>query len=195
MSDANQLEQDLHYVREVVDRADRSPHRPVAIYSIWALYVLIGYPLVDFAPRYSGPFFSIGWLVCMVLTLYFVYRYKKSTGVKSGGHRSSLFWLGGSTLIILSLIGLSITNSNLRGEASGQLAVVLIGIFYYLGGVHYDRNFLWLGPVLCVGGILVGIVPHYGWTALGIVFALGLMGPTLFVPRPPEEIQTSAPAV
>jgi len=41
---------------------------------------------------------------------------------------------------------------------------------------------------------LVGFVPHYGWAALGIVFALGLIGPTLFTPRPPEEIQESTPA-
>jgi hypothetical protein len=194
MSDVQQFQQDIQYVREVVARAERSPQRPVAIYLIWALYVLIGYPLIDFAPRYAGPFFMIGWLVCIGATMFLGYRYKKAAGVKSGENRIKLFWWGGSALMFLCIIGLSATIPALRGHASGQVAVVMVGIFYYLGGVNYDRNFLWLGLVLCAAGLLVGFVPHYGWTALGIVFALGLIGPALLAPRPPREIQGSLAA-
>ena len=56
----------------------------------------------------------------------------------------------------------------------------MIGLDYFLAGVHFDRNFLWLGPVLMAGGILVGLFPQYGWTGLGVVIALGLIVPTLF---------------
>jgi hypothetical protein len=194
MSDANQLQQDLHYVREVVDRADRSPHGRVAIYWIWALYVLIGYPLMDFAPRYAGPFFALGIIVGVAATLFLKRRYKNLAGVRPKRDRSNLFWWGGLALIILCSIGISIVIPHMTAKASGQITVILVGLFYFLAGVHYDRNFLWLGPFLCVAGVLVGFVPHYGWTALGIVFALGLVGPTLFTPRPPKEIQESNPA-
>ena len=59
----------------------------------------------------------------------------------------------------------------------------MIGLVYFLAGVHLDRNFLWLGPVLIVGGVLVGMAPRYGWTILGVVVALGLVVPSFFPPR------------
>jgi hypothetical protein len=194
MSDTHEVEQDLHYVREVVTRAERSPQRRAGIYWIWALYVLIGYPLMDFAPRYSEPFFTLGIIVCVAATIFLMRRYKKLAGVRPKHDRSELFWWGGTALIIFCSIGISIIIPHVSRQASGQITVMLVGILYFLSGVHYDRNFLWLGPTLCVCAILVGFVPHYGWAALGIVFALGLIGPTLFTPRPPEEIQESTPA-
>jgi hypothetical protein len=56
----------------------------------------------------------------------------------------------------------------------------MIGVVYYLAGVHMDRWFLVLGPILMIGGVVVGLVPHYGWTMLGAVIALGLIAPTFF---------------
>ncbi|HEX4054799.1 MAG TPA: hypothetical protein VHX86_11090 [Tepidisphaeraceae bacterium] len=193
MTDTHQLQQDLHYVREVVSNADRGRRRPVAIYWLWALYVLIGYPLKDFAPRYSGLFFLMGWPVCFVATVYLAHRFKKTLGVRPIRDRSKLFWLGGALLILFCVAAMSAAIPALRGQFIGQVAVVIVGIFYFLGGVHYDRSFLWLGPLLCVCGLLVGFVPHYGWTALGIVFALGLIVPTLFTPRPPELSAETTP--
>ena len=56
----------------------------------------------------------------------------------------------------------------------------MIGLVYFLAGVHFDRQFLWLGPVLMIGGVVVGLVPHYGWTCLGAIIAIGLVVPTFF---------------
>jgi len=195
MTDTHQIQQDLNYVRQAVSRLDQPRRSRAGIYWIWAIYVLIAYPLKDFAPRAAGAFSSIGFFVCFASSAYVGYRYKKSEGVKPVRDRSGLFWWGGTALIVLCLIAMPETMPALRAttypllsQFLGQLAVIMVGIFYFLGGVHYDRNFLWLGPILCACGLIVGLVPHYGWTALGIVFALGLIGPTLFAPRPPAEL-------
>ena len=193
MSDTNQLQQDLHYVRQAVDRAEGAPPYRTAIYWIWALYVLIGYPLIDLAPRYAGPFFMVGTVVCLAATVILAHRFKKVSGVRTKRDRSGLFWVGGAILIIFCSAGISIVIPHMNGQVCGQITVILVGLFYFLGGVHYDRNFLWLGPILCACGVFVGLVPHYGWTALGVVFALGLIGPTLFTPRPPKEISALNP--
>jgi hypothetical protein len=192
MTNSNQLQQDLHYVRQVVDRADHSPLRGRAlIYWLWALYVLIGCSLNDFAPHATHLFWSVGWITCLLATIFISRHFKKAAGIRNANDRSQLFWWGGSILIVLCIIGISVLIHQpgpVSGAVTGQISIVLVGIFYFLGGVHYDRNFLWLGPLLCACGLFVGLVPHYGWTALGIIFALGLVGPTFFASHPTQTI-------
>jgi hypothetical protein len=89
-------------------------------------------------------------------------------------------------------MALSAVIPGLRGTVGGQLIVVMIGLVYFLAGVHFDRNLLWLGPVLVAGGVLVGLVPRYGWTGLGVVIAAGLVIPTLFPPRRGATAQDAA---
>ncbi len=194
MTDTHQLQQDLNYVRQVVVRADHGDRKPVAIYWIWALYVLIDFSLIDFAPKYHPAFSFGGWIFCFAASAYFGYRFKKSLGVRPAHDHSQLFWLGGALLILLCIVAMSAAIPALRGQLLGQIGVVMVGIFYFLGGVHYDRNFMWLGPLLCACGVLVGFVPHYGWTALGVVLFLGLIVPTLFTPRLSEITQESTVA-
>lgn len=88
--------------------------------------------------------------------------------------KSKLHFAVGSLLAIASVIALAICSPAFRGPITGQVMVIMFGIIYFLAGVHLDRSFLWLGPVLVVGGIVVGFVPHYGWTGLGIVISGGL---------------------
>ena len=54
MTEMSQMEQDLRYVRQAVDRRGRVVRGPFAIYYMWAVYVLVGYTLIDVAPRASG---------------------------------------------------------------------------------------------------------------------------------------------
>ena len=63
MSETTQLERDLRFVRETVQRreAPRPSSRSVMIY--WALHVAIGYTLIDVAPRYAGLWFLIGGIL------------------------------------------------------------------------------------------------------------------------------------
>src|SRR5947207_12688669 len=63
-----QLQEDLRFVREAVARREAAVRRPVAIYWVWAVYVLIGYSLIDLAPRYCGWFFLIAGVVGGVLS-------------------------------------------------------------------------------------------------------------------------------
>jgi hypothetical protein len=49
---------DLHYVQEVVRSSERRS-APKAIYFLWAVICLVGFTLVDFAPRRVGIFWMI----------------------------------------------------------------------------------------------------------------------------------------
>ena len=54
----NQIESDIGYLKDLVRKADRVP-TPASIYLLWALVVLVGFALVDFAPREVGVYWMI----------------------------------------------------------------------------------------------------------------------------------------
>src|SRR4051794_41981130 len=58
-----QLQEDLRFVREAVAHREASARPPITIYWVWAVYVLVGYSMIDLAPRYCGWFFMIGGVV------------------------------------------------------------------------------------------------------------------------------------
>lgn len=185
MTEIHQMHEDIKFVRDAVARHGQPPRRPVLVYYVWAAYVLVGYTMLDFSPRLAGWFFLAGGVLGGVLSGYLARRAAQHAGEydRAEMRRTGLHWAGGIVLAIVGAMALAAVVPALRGTAAGQLIVVMIGLVYFLAGVHFDPNFLWLGPVLIVGGVVVGFVPHYGWTSLGIVIALGLVVPTLFPPR------------
>lgn len=178
MTDISQLRDDVHFVRGAVMRRSGSDRGPASIYFLWAAYVLVGYTLIDFAPSASGWFFLAGGVVGGLVSWQLGKRWSKRVGQcdLSMVRRSWLHWAGGLVLSVIAMIALSAVIPPLRQHAySGQVLVVLIGMVYFLAGVHFDRQLLWLGPVLMAGGVLVGLVPRYGWTILGAIIAIGLV--------------------
>ena len=194
MTEIDQLHEDLKFVRQAVTRHERPPRNSPLIYYVWAVYVLVGYTMLDFARPMAGWWFLAGGIVGGVLSSVLAKRAAKLQGEydRDEVHRSVFHWAGGILLAIGSAIALAVVIPALRGPGMGQLIVVMIGLVYFLSGVHFDRNFLWLGPVLIVGGVLVGLVPRYGWTSLGVVIAAGLVVPTLFPPRRDPAAASSA---
>lgn len=184
MTDPTQIQEDLRFVRQVISR--RSQRRsPAAVLWSVAVYVLIGYSLLDISPTWANWFFGIGgvamWGIMALLSRREVV--KEGERDRKALLRLKLHWGGGIALAVVACIALATVVPSLRGPVFGQMLVVMIGLVYFLGGVHFDRQFLWLGPVLITGGVCVGFVPHYGWTALGVVIALGLVVPTFFKRR------------
>jgi hypothetical protein len=189
MTEINQLHDDLRFVRDAVARGDSPQRRSAAIYVVWAVYVLVGYTLIDLYPRAAGWFFLAGGMLGGVASGFIARRMARQEGAhdRREARRSLLHWGVGIVLAVACAMALAAVIPALRGPPAGQVIVVMIGLVYFLAGVHFDANFLWLGPVLMVGGVLVGFVPHYGWTALGTVIALGLVVPTLLPARRTAE--------
>src|SRR5690242_18570831 len=171
MSQAEQVGQDLQYVRNAVTRRERDLRIPTPIAWAVAIYVVIGYTMIDFVQPWSGPFFAIGGLLLFVVCGFLGRRESLRTGeydpveIRKGW----LHWLS-ILLAVAGVIGLGMARK-LDGQVMGQFLVLCIGIIYFLGGVHFDRNLLWLGPVLMAGAIAITYIPRYGWTGLGLVIA------------------------
>ena len=203
MAIADEVHNDLHFVRQAVARRDGAAFSPVSILYLWASYVLVGYTLLDVAPRAAGWFFLIGGIVGGVASGVLGRRASLRLGEqdRQRGRRMALHWGGATLLAFLALVGLSQVLPQMNGQAFGQLFVVMIGLIYFTAGIHLDRHFLWLGPVLMIGGVVVGLFHHYGWTGLGIIIAVGLVAPTFFPRRErsvepmPTNTHSESPAV
>ena len=181
MSDSMQVQEDLHFVRSALAR--RGQHRsPAPVLWTVAIYVLIGYPIIDFAPQWAGWFFGLGSIPMWGVLALVGRRQVRKEGEYDRKNILSikLHWFGGIALAGVFAMALAIAIPALRGVGAAQVMVVMMGLVYFLGGVHFDRQFLWLGPVVMLGGVGVGFLPHYGWTSLGAVIALGLVIPTFF---------------
>jgi hypothetical protein len=185
MSEMRNIAEDLKFVRDAVVRRERTGRGPAALAYLWAGYVLIGYGLLDFHRTGAAIFFAVGGFVGGILSWQIGKRYVQQSGEcdRAGGRRAMIHFAGGILLAWIFCIALAATIEPLRGSKGSQVFVVMIGIIYFLWGVHEDPYYLFLGPVLMVGGVLVGLLPHYGWTTLGAVIAFGLIAPTFFPPR------------
>ena len=71
MSQAQQLGDDLQFVRNAVKRREKSLQIPVPIAWAVAIYVLVGYTMIDFAQPWSGPFFAVGGMLLGVVGWFF----------------------------------------------------------------------------------------------------------------------------
>jgi hypothetical protein len=195
MSEVQQINQDLQYVRNVLSRRQRADFGPPAIMYLWAIYVIVGYTLIDFWRPYSGPFLAIGGMVGGLLSWQIGKYYSRRAGESNRalGIRGLLHMGGGMMLAVAFTVAMSELYEPLR-PFSGQLIVAFVGMLYFLWGVHYHRYFLFLGIIVMAGVVVVERVPHFGWTALGVVIALGLILPTLIPWRRREHaLQEPAP--
>ena len=182
MTDIHHLENDLSFVRQAIERRRQVDPREARIYLVWAVYILVGYALLDLDRLYADWFFFIGGFAAAFLS----YLLGRSAAIQRGELDRSqaglirLHWLGGIACAVAGSFALAAVIPPLRGFYGAQIGVFLFGMIYFFHGVHFDFHFLWLGPLLMLGAIVVGFIPVYPWTCLGIVFAVGLTIPYLF---------------
>lgn len=179
MPGIKQLETDLGYVREVVGKSER-PSSPAAIYLLWAAIILVGFSLVDFAPRYVGLFWIIAGPAGTVASALLGWRHSLKSGQvrRELGTRHALHWSGMMAVIFLAVL-LGITESA-PWSVVHKVILLMVGLGYYLAGVHLDRPLMWIGALIVVGYVALFLVPAYGWTIVGVVVAAAMTA-TAFV--------------
>ena len=184
MTDVQQVQDDLRYV-PAVGRRSRGLEGAVPAYYASAVYVLVGYILLDVKVVYANWWFLIaggaGWILGAV---YWRRRHNRSGEIDCVRNRqSALHWGLGIVASLAAGVALACVVPAMRGPIDGQIQVILIGMVYLMWGVHRDRSFLVLGPLLMLGGVVVSLIPHYPWTCLGAVIAGGLAASAVLVQR------------
>ena len=174
MSANESIRDDLNYVANTVRRQEyRSGN--AATYFLWAVIVLIGFSLPDFAPLAAGPYWFVTGIGGGLLSWWLGVRAERKAGFndKALGRRYGWHWMIAGVGFFLAALPL------IMGHASGITGtssfLLVGGIVYALAGVHLERPLLWSGLLMLAAYVVLVIFqPPYVWTITGVVIALSL---------------------
>jgi hypothetical protein len=162
-----QVQQDLDFIKKAVERNRSEDLRSWSIWTVWAIIVLVGFSLVDFAPQTTGWF----WMIAGTIGLFFTWvshrRHEKVAGTKRGdGARTFLHWLamGLAQILIFSLC-------DIKNEDKGIAAILFVALAYFYFGLYVARPFIWFAMILVAGAIAIRFTQGYAWTMLGALLA------------------------
>ena len=173
MHTTEQIHQDLDYVAAMVRRRDTDLGTP-SIYLLWAVLVLIGFALPDFAPNAAGPYWFVAGIGGGVLSWWLGVRDDRRHGVNDRelGKRYGLHWGIGGLAYFLTALPMFVHGPS-DSAAAGFLLTT--GIIYSLAGVHLVRALLWSGLLAFAGyAALITLSLPYVWTISGVLIATGL---------------------
>jgi len=173
MSQLEQVEGDLRFVRDALASSDR-PKSPAALYFLWAAAVLVGFVLVDFRQALVGPYWAVAGPVGFIVSAYIGWRHARRTGQVSAadGRRHLLHW--GGMLLAIALAMLMPSRGVLPWEALNSVILLILALGYFTAGVHGERPFIWVGALMGVGYVVVTLVSAYAWTMVGVALGLAL---------------------
>ena len=165
---------DLGFVRDVVNRADHRAFPPSIAY-LWAAISLVGFSLIDFAPERVGLFWTIAGPIGFLLSGLLGWRHARESGQEStqDGKAHALHW--GALLGAIFMLYPLIAAGALRGEAITQVILLIISLVYFLAGVHLAPSLKWAALAMAAGYVITLTVDAFAWTALGVLFAVGLV--------------------
>jgi hypothetical protein len=174
MQTQSNVTEDLGYVRGVVRGASTGAF-PAAIAYLWAAIGLVGFSLIDFAPDRVPLFWIIAAPLGFLLSAWLGWRHGRRVGQESRreGARHMLHW--GALLVAIFLLYPLIATGALRDEAIAQVILLMAALAYFLGGLHLVPALRWAALAMVLGFIVTVTVDRFAWTALGILFAIGLI--------------------
>ena len=172
------MRDDLGYVRDVVHRSERSAF-PGGIAYLWAAIGLVGFSLIDFAPERVPLFWTIASPTGFLLSAWLGWQHAREAGQESAreGRNHMLHW-GGLVVAIFLLYPLIAQNA-LQGKAIAQVILLFVALAYFLAGVHLAPPLKWAAAAMAVGYVATLTLDDFAWTALGVLFALGLIASAL----------------
>lgn len=176
MTDDQQAHDDISYVRSVLRRAEGGAGSPAMLYFLWAAITFLGFAIIDFAPRLTGPYWMIAGPLGGVLSGVLGYRASRALGQSSRreGRTLAMHWSGVMAAVLL-LVPLAMTHA-IAIDDFPRLVLLILAVFYYTAGIHTDRRMIPLSVVL-VGCYLFTVFVRglpYLWTLTGAIIAASL---------------------
>lgn len=174
MQPQSSIGKDLGYVRDVVRGAGSAPFPPAIAY-LWAVIGAVGFSLIDFAPQRVWLFWSIAAPAGFVISAWLGGRHGRTVGQESrkSGRSHMLHW--GALMLAIFLLYPLMANGQLEGKTIAQVILLIAALTHFLGSLHLAPALRWAALAMVLGYIVTFTVDGFAWTALGIMFAIGLV--------------------
>lgn len=165
---------DLGYIRDVVQRSERSAF-PSGIAYLWAVISLVGFSLIDFAPESVGLYWAIAGPAGFLLSAWLGWRHARIAGQESAreGRQHMLHWAG--LLVAIFLLYPLMAQGALVETAIAQVILLMVALAYFLAGIHLSPPLRWAALAMVLGYLVTVTIDGFAWTALGVLFAAGLV--------------------
>ena len=175
MHPKRKLEEDMAFVREAVERRDKTHHRSIAIAVLWAVILATGHSLNDFSPHYSPLYWCIATPAGYLLSFRIGVRAARTLGIanRRDGFRFGLHW--GSLFVAIAIVLFIALPHRLEHSVISQLITLSAGITCFLAGLHLDRRLLVPGVVMALCAAAVDYLAPYAWTIVGLAIAASLI--------------------
>ena len=170
----DKIESDIEYVKGLVSKSDDKTS-PSSIYVLWAVLITAGFSMIDFAPKWVWLFWMIAGPLGGLLSGYLGCKAGANKGQmdREIGIKHALHWSGMLVFIFLAvLLGIM---GIVQGVVISQVILLLVALGWWTAGVHFDRNFLWLGGMMALGFLGTLFLDKYAWTALGTLLGVTLV--------------------
>lgn len=173
MSAEKQIQNDLQYVRGVVETSGAFPSSSPAVLYLWAVIVVVGFVMMDYGMPWFWP---IGATVGGILSVWLNRRTAEDRGQvdKAVALRANLHWAVGLTGGLVLSIPLQITGQ-IDPATNSQIALLIIAVVYFLAGVHLDRSFMWIGGLAALAYGATFFLTGFVWTIPGALIGIGLL--------------------
>lgn len=172
MTTSDQFKDDLNYVATTLRRSEPI-HGVPAIYYLWAVIILVGWALPDFAPVYAGPFWVIAGPLGGIVSAIIGWRSDVRAGEQNRvlGMRYAWHWsLAGLACV---LVALPVASGTPISHVVPYF-LLIIGLAYALAGVHLEAPLRWVGLLMMAGYIALILGFPFAWTTTGVVVAAAL---------------------
>lgn len=172
MAEQTRLEQDLDFVRHAVQRAE-AVRSPAPIYFVWAAIMLVGFALIDAAPRQVSLYWSIaapmGWIVSCLVG-WSAGRHLRQLN-RGAGMRQAAHWAGLLAAVVLVMI---LPVHVMPRATLAPVILLFVALTYFLAGIHLDSAMTWIALVMVLAYMLTLFLPAHAWTLVGVANATAL---------------------
>lgn len=175
MHPERKLEEDIAFVREAVEKRDRTHYRSIAIAVLWAVILATGHALNDFYPHYSPLFWCTATPVGYLLSFRIAAREARATGVVNRRKRATFGLHWGSLFVAIAIVLFIALPNGLEHSLISQFITLTAGMTCYFAGLHLDRRLLVPGVVMVLCAAAVDYLVPYPWTIVGLAIAASLI--------------------
>ena len=184
---SQKLEEDVSFVRQAVEQREKAEYKSLAIIVMWAVIVAVGYALNDFAMDHVPLYWMTAPVAGFLVSLALGARADRNRGLSRPrlAARHALHWgtifFGGMAVCSIAVV------HRFDGWVIAQLFGLLVGVVWFLGGLHLDRRTLWPGVLLICGAAAVDHIQPYPWTIVGLATSATLVASALWMKPKDEE--------